>query len=140
MSTVDMFEGFSPPGPTPTAETRPFWDAAAENRFLVQRCLSCQSAIFYPRHICPQCWSDRLAWEEASGDAILKTWSVQHRPGHPLWATIAPYTIGLVKLSEGPTLLSTIMGSPDGFSVGMALKVRFVAVGEFTLPLFEAAS
>lgn len=50
-------------GPTITALTRPFWDAAAEGRLKIQHCEDCGKAVFYPRPI----WSKRLVWKDASG-------------------------------------------------------------------------
>ena len=65
----------SVPGPTMVPLTKPFWDAAAEGRLSIQRCRDFGSAIFYPRGICPKCWSDELEWEDASGRGTLKSFS-----------------------------------------------------------------
>ena len=35
--------------PTIEAETRPFWDAVKEGRFLIRRCTACGRAHHYPR-------------------------------------------------------------------------------------------
>jgi len=60
-----------------------------------------------------------------------------HRPGHPAWAAVAPYAVGLVELAEGPTMLSHIMVPLDQLVVGMPLVVRMTQVGTETLPFFE---
>ena len=62
--------------PTPDAETEPFWDACKEGRFLLKHCNTCGEDHFYPRPFCPNCWSDDVAWKEASGAARLYTYSV----------------------------------------------------------------
>ena len=124
------------PGPTRTALTSPFWDAAREGRLALQHCEACGRSVFYPRAICPHCWSDQLGWRDASGRGVLKSFSVVHRPGHPAWAAVAPYTIGLVKLEEGPTMLSHILGPLDQLAVGMPLAVAMTRVGEEVLPFF----
>ena len=61
------------PGPTRIALTEPFWQAVEQGRLLLQVCGACGEAVFYPRAICPHCWSDRLSWQEASGRATLKS-------------------------------------------------------------------
>ncbi|HEV2513807.1 MAG TPA: OB-fold domain-containing protein [Devosia sp.] len=125
------------PGPTRTALTAPFWTAAAEGRFIVQHCADCASWVFYPRQICPHCWSQRLEWREASGRARLESWSVIHRPGHPGWEPAAPYAIGIVRLAEGPSMLSHILTADP--QLHLPLQVRFTQVGAEILPCFEPA-
>lgn len=125
------------PGPTIIALTEPFWTAAAEGRLLIQRCGDCHKAVFYPREICPHCWSDQLSWEEASGEGRLKSFSRIHKPGHPGWALVTPYVVGLVELSEGPTMLSHILAE-DPF-VGMALHLEPTDIGGRILPAFTTA-
>jgi uncharacterized OB-fold protein len=123
------------PGPTRTALTTPFWDAVSRRKFLAQACTNCGIWTFYPRQICPHCWSTELVWREPSGRGRLKTWSVIHRPGHPGWEPAAPYTIGLVELDEGPTMLSHLFVATP--VLHMPLRVRFEPVGTGILPCFE---
>jgi uncharacterized OB-fold protein len=137
MRTIADYAALAAPGPTVTALTRPFWDAVAQGRLLLERCRDCGAAIFYPRAICPHCWSDRLAWIEAEGRGRLKTWSTVARPAHPAWSPVAPYSVGLVALAEGPTMLSHLLASPADLAAGLPLQVRFVTVGAGTLPFFE---
>lgn len=124
------------PGPTVIALTKPFWDAAAEGRLLVQRCADCAQAVHYPRAICPDCWSEHLIWEEVSGKAVLKSFSVVLKPGHPGWAPAAPYIVGLVTLAEGPTMLSHILGAIPP-KVGDALILAPTNIGGRVLPAFR---
>ena len=127
------------PGPTRTALTAPFWDAARDGRLVLQHCDACSRSVFYPRALCPHCWSDRLVWRAASGRGRLKSFSVVHRPGHPAWEAVAPYAIGLVELEEGPTMLSHILVAPDRLAVGLPLEVAMTRVGEEVLPFFAPA-
>jgi len=138
MTAIARFERLNAPAPIPTAISQPFWDAAARHELALQRCAQCDQWIFYPRTHCPHCWSDRLLWDLASGKGRLKTFSIVHKPGHPAWATAAPYALGIIALSEGPSMLSTLL-APDlgSLHVGMPLRVRLVSIGAFTLPMFE---
>lgn len=134
---VDRLANLSVPGPTRTALTGRFWDAAAGGRFEIQQCQDCGQHIFYPRDICPSCWSPHLRWVEASGKGTLRSFTVVHRPGHPGWAQVTPYVVGIVALAEGPTMLSHILVAPEDAVVGMKLAVRMTKVGPETLPCFE---
>ncbi len=57
------------PKPLPRVSlfTRPYWDAAREEKFLLQRCRRCRRTIYYPRPWCSHCWSTSLDWISASG-------------------------------------------------------------------------
>lgn len=126
------------PAPTMTALTMPFWHAAQEGRLAIQRCEACGKAIFYPRAMCPHCWGTALKWEDALGRGLLKSFSVVHRPGHPGWLPIAPYTVGLVELAEGPTMLSFILRDPgDEIAVGAAMLLAPTPIGGRILPAFR---
>ena len=124
-------------GPTITALTKPFWEAAAEGRLKIQRCENCSRAVFYPRPICPHCWSPRLVWKEASGNGRLKSFSEVHKPGHPGWLPAAPYLVGLVELAEGPTMLSFILAGTRPLKVGDMLQLAPTAIGGRVMPAFK---
>lgn len=140
MKHAHEFAALNVPGPTVTEDTRAFWEGVAQERFLMPRCNDCHQWIFYPRPHCPTCWSDSLAWHEASGEGILKSFTVIHRPGHPGWQAVAPYALGIVRLSEGPSMLTTLVDLEiDFLRIDMPVTVRYVRVGEQTLPMFTAA-
>jgi len=108
------------PAPAVTLETKPFFDAAAEGRFLIKRCQACGEAHWYPRAICPFCHSDRTVWEESPGEGVIYTYSVLRR------SPSGPYAIGYVTLDEGPAMLTNFVEvAPDALRIGMKVKVRF---------------
>jgi uncharacterized OB-fold protein len=132
------FDLLKTPGPTITALTAPFWEAASQGRLIIQHCDDCGESVFYPRPVCPHCWSDWLRWKDASGSGRLKSFSVIHKPGHPGWQPIAPFTVGLVELAEGPTMLSFIHEPADGnLTVGDPLKLKPTKIAGRVLPAFE---
>lgn len=128
------------PAPTPTEITAPFWDASSRREFVLQRCEDCRHWVFYPRRLCPYCWSNRLGFEPASGTGSLSTWSVIHRAGHPGWQPAAPYVIGIVHLHEGPSMLSLILAPESALRQNLPVRVVFTDIGGRTLPCFEPAS
>src|ERR1700733_992408 len=88
------------PAPPQNLESKPFWDAAAEGRFLIKRCTACGQPHWYPRTRCPFCFSADTVWEESPGQGVIYTWTVMRR-GAP-----QPYAIGYVTLDEGVSLLT----------------------------------
>lgn len=108
------------PAPAVTIESQPFWEAAKEGRFLIKRCNGCGKAHWYPRALCPFCFSAETVWEESPGEGVIYTYSVMHR------SPSGPYAIGYVTLNEGPAVLTNFVDvAPDGLSIGQKVKVKF---------------
>lgn len=127
--------------PTVEDETRPFWDASREHRFLIARCHACGRAHHYPRPFCPFCWSEDVAWEDASGRATLYTYSTVHVNDMAPFAGQLPYVAAVVELDEGPRVMTRIVDAdPEQLHIGMALEVGFVDLSpEITAPVFRPA-
>jgi uncharacterized OB-fold protein len=125
--------------PTIDDESRPFWDAAREGRFLIVRCHTCGAAHHYPRPFCPSCWSDDVAWEDASGRATLYTWSTVYVNEVPPFSERLPYVAAVVDLEEGPRVMTNIVDcEPSELAIGMALEVAFrEASPEISVPVFR---
>ena len=105
--------------PVVNAETKAFWDAARQNRFLIPVCTACGKAHWYPRAICPVCADDKIAWREASGRGTIYTYSVMRRVREP-------YAIAHVTLAEGPTMLTNIVDCDfDKLYIGQPVAVVF---------------
>ena len=108
------------PAPAVTIESKPFWDAAAEGRFLIKRCNDCGQTHWFPRALCPFCFSDQTEWKESPGEGVIYSYSVMHR------SPSGPYAIGYVTLNEGPAVLTNFVDvAPDGLSIGQKVKVKF---------------
>ena len=127
------------PRPHPSPATQPFWDATAEQRFLIQRCPACGQAQFYPRPTCTSCASTSLDWEPASGAATLHTFTVARRATHPAFDGTEPYVVAIVELAEGPRVTGNVVDCDvDDVRVGMPLELIWDEPGEdgFRLPLW----
>lgn len=129
------------PLPAPNAETAPFWSATREHRLTVQRCLECGTPRLYPRSICRKCGSDRMEWMECTGRGTVYSYTVVHRAPSEAFAADVPYVVAIVELSEGPHMMTNVVGCPpDKVKIGMPVRVRFRDVSdELALPLFEPA-
>jgi uncharacterized OB-fold protein len=119
--------------PEPDAFTRPYWEAAAQGRLLLRRCAGCGRAHHYPREFCPYCWSEDVHWEQASGRAVLYTWSVVHINDLPPFRDRLPYVAAVVDLAEGPRMMTAVVDcDPLTLCAGQALHV--------TLPTWRSES
>lgn len=123
------------PAPAVSVETQPFWDAARDGRFLIKRCLECGEPHWYPRAVCPFCFSDRTVWEESPGEGVIYTYSVMHR------SPTGPYAIGYVTLDEGPAVLTNFVDCDlASLAIGQKVRVRFHETeGGPPVPVFAPA-
>jgi uncharacterized OB-fold protein len=127
--------------PTIEDDTRPFWDAAKEGRFLIRKCNACGAVHHYPRTFCPACWSEDVEWLEASGRATLYTWSTVFMNDLPPFNERLPYIAAVVVLEEGPKVMTNMVDC-DGadLSVGMPVKVLYREIADgITAPFFAPA-
>ncbi len=125
------------PAPQGNPETKPFWDAAREGRLMVGRCQGgCGRAHYYPRSICPFCFTEGATLEPASGQGTIYTLSVTYR------GTPEPFAIGYVELDEGPRLLTNFTGAAlESFRIGDPVKVVWTPTedGAPPVPMFAPA-
>src|SRR5580693_4158146 len=121
--------------PPVTPETKPFWDAATNGKLLYGYCLACKEPHYYPRTLCPFCFSDKVEWREASGRATIYTYSIMRR------SPTGPFVIAYVALEEGPSLLTNIVDSDlDKVKIGAATTVVFKpSEGGAPVPFFNLA-
>lgn len=129
------------PVPTPTPETAPYWDGAAQGELRLQQCDACREYYFYPRPTCPHCHGSEVTWRAVSGRARLVSYVINQRPLPP-FDPDTPFVIGLVELEEGPRMMTNIVeveAVPSALELDMALSVRFVIRGDQKLPVFAPA-
>lgn len=124
--------------PVATDITRPYWDAAAESRLVIQHCPSCGTHQFYPRGFCISCMSPDIAWKQASGNGKIYTYTVNHRAPNPWIEQKLPYVVAMIELDEGVRLMANIVDSPiKDVGIGKRVKVVFEKVSEtLSLPQF----
>ncbi|MDP4651461.1 MAG: Zn-ribbon domain-containing OB-fold protein [Haliea sp.] len=106
----------------------------------LQRCGHCGTHQFYPRIMCGSCLSDDLEWAAASGRGEILSFTVVRRPISKAYE--APYVVALIKLEEGPTLMSHVVGcASEAVAVGLTVRVKFARWSEsITLPVFTLDS
>ena len=121
------------PAPVPQPGTEGFWSAASENRFVLPRCTACGKLHWYPRAVCPFCFSTEIEYRPASGKGTIYSYSVMRR-------TSSPYAIAYVTLEEGVTMMTNIVECElDDIDIGQAVEVVFVPTDGPPVPMFRPA-
>ena len=129
------------PRPQEDAINAPFLAAWRKGALALQRCRGCGKAIYYPRAMCPYCWSDALDWFEASGRGTVVAHSLVWRPNDESFLPEVPIVLVEVALAEGPLMLTRVVGA-DREKARAGAAVALVAMPEaarYPLPTFRLA-
>ncbi len=130
-----MSATYAKPLPVVDALTRGFWEHARAGRLAVQACKTCGDLHFPASPVCPACLSDAQEWRPMTGRGTIESWVEFHRAYWPGFQAELPYRVCLVRLEEGPLLLSNLVG--EGGDIGYAIHAVFEEVtAEITLPKF----
>ena len=134
---------------TDAASTRPlpefrnagaeYWRQAARGILVVPTCRACGRNFWHPRPRCPHCASDKVAWTECSGKGVVHTFTVVRQTADPFFQSKVPYAVAMVRLDEGPMLMSGIAGcTVDEVKIGMRVVAVFEpASDKIAIPLFK---
>lgn len=130
---------FINPLPEITRVSGPFYKAAKLHKLLFQHCRNCGKNIFYPKNLCPNCWSPDLEWTEASGKGKLYSYTVVHGAAPSAFKDAIPYVIGVIDLEEGVRMLSWVVECDiEQLKCDMDVKVNFRDLNdEIALPFFS---
>jgi len=132
-----------PPYPQPRedADNAVFLAAWRNGELLIQHCNGCGKSVFYPRPICPHCWSDRLENRRAIGRGKVVSYSLVHRPNDPAFKDEVPIVLAEVALAEGALILARLI-SCDAAKVRSGLAVVLPppdVCARYPLPVFHLA-
>ncbi|WP_313299152.1 OB-fold domain-containing protein [Diaphorobacter sp.] len=84
----------------------PFIHGLAAHTLRYQHCPACGHAQTLAHYACRRCASDQLAWRDASGNATVRACTVVARAPSEEFRTLAPYTLVIAQLDEGPRLMA----------------------------------
>jgi uncharacterized OB-fold protein len=130
--------------PVPDELTEPYWQAAREQRLVMQRCVACRTYIHPPFPMCTSCYSTELSFEEVSGRGTIYSSSTMHEPMVAGFEDSLPYVCVVVELDEQPGLLmltNLVDATADDARCGARVEVGFEEIdGGFLLPQFRLAA
>jgi uncharacterized OB-fold protein len=126
------------PAIQPDSDSRPYWEGLAQGELRIQRCDACSRAVFYPRSLCPHCYSEKLSWIVAIGRGTIYSYTVAHQ-AFGAFAVDVPFVIAIVELEEGVRMMSRVIDAPrERIAIGARVQVTFEKAGEdLTLPYFR---
>lgn len=134
-----MTDSFSPL-PIMDSLSKPWFDAAAEGRLLIQRSTSTGNYQWYPRsHVVGTLETD-VEWVEAAGTGRIYSFTIVHKTPNAEFAGETPYVLALVELDEGVRLSTRIVETPlEDIVCDLHVTVVFNKISDdATVPYFKA--
>ena len=122
----------------------PYFEGAAADRLVLQRCNACRKFQWGPEWICHHCHSFDLGWDDVTPEGIVYSYERVWHPVHPALKDQGPYIVALVELPQADNvrLIGNLLGDPRA-EVRIGEKVRAVfehhadAATPFTLVQWE---
>ena len=108
---------------------------------MLQHCTACHAVIFFPRHMCPQCWSIELDWKRSSGRGKIVSYSHVYSQVAAAFAAEAPTILAEITLDDGGAMLARVISSePAAIKSGMRVElVPMPEAARYPLPTFRPA-
>jgi uncharacterized OB-fold protein len=113
-----------------------YWEAAQQERLLLQRCTPCGHVWHPPSEFCPSCQASQFEWFDATGEGLIHSYTVVHHAAHPAVEDWLPYTILLVDLIEGPRVIARLLDAQAEPEIGAAVCLRFERYSDLKVPVF----
>ena len=138
-ATSERFFPDGMPSPMADAITLPWWEAAAEHRLVVQRCMSCGHMRLPPAPVCPECRAFESDWKEVSGRGEVYTYTIVHRPIAAEQAL--PFVIAVISLegAGGVRMISNLVDiEPAALEIGLPVEIAWEDMsGDLAVPRFR---
>ena len=81
------------PAPGIGPDNEAFVAAAGKGRFVLPFCDDCGKSHWYPRAVCPHCWSTKTTWRTASGRGTVYSYSTMQRVDPPYTPVLKRLTV-----------------------------------------------
>jgi uncharacterized protein len=143
--TTSVRQGVFPVGlrdPYADESTRPFWDAALEDRLVASKCTECGTFLLPPQPRCFNCQGTVFEWEDLPGTGTIYSFTVVRHPLAPHLAQAVPYVSGVIELDgtqgAGARMIANIVDcDPEAVAVGDKVRVTFDKLSDtLALPRF----
>ena len=116
------------PQPLSCAHDAPFWEAAAEKRLVLQRCVTTQKFQWFPRDSSIHMSGGAVEWVESPGLGEVVSFTRVERSFFSDLA--APYILAVVRLDEAVQMTTHLVGYGDRLpAIGDRVKHQWADTG-----------
>lgn len=113
--------------------TRPFWTAAREGRFVMQKCGKCGTVNFHPKPWCIECGCRELEWADVEPTGTIYSFTVSHTVAMNFvgWKDELPVLLGLIDLDDGGRMYAQVTDvDPEKIHIGMRVEAYLEQINE----------
>lgn len=101
-----------------------YWASVAEGATRIQKCSECATLRYPAAACCPKCLGVEADWVPIRGRGTVLSWTTLHRQYLPAYP--APSTIVVVRLEEGPIMISNIAEADRKFlKIGVPVEMTY---------------
>ncbi len=105
-----------------------YFEAAARQELVAQRCNTCREWQWGPEWICHACHSFDVGYETVSGRGLIFSWERSWYPVHAALRDAVPYVVVLVELPDagGVRMVGNLLGDPQQeIAIGSEVEAVF---------------
>ena len=85
----------------PDSDTREWWAATRQNKYLVRKCDKCGHKWFPPGiPACSKCMSMEIGWFETAGTGVIHSYIVVTQPIVGAFIGSVPYVVAIIELDD----------------------------------------
>ncbi len=124
-------DSYPTPAPEPVGLNADWYGYLARGELRFQCCDDCGRWRHPPRVLCPGCGSDRWTWTASSGRGVVFSWTVTHKPLHPAFAEVVPYSILVVEMEEGVRIVCSAREiANEDLALDLPVRIGIASVNE----------
>ena len=127
------------PRPTIDPDSKIYWDAANDNKLMVQYSIETKEYFLYSKQLTNAADSKNIEWRQVSGKGKIYSFTIVYAPAGPAFKDDTPYIVASIELDEGARIISNLLTDDiEKVSIGDYVKVVFEKQNDgFTIPKFE---
>lgn len=127
------------PQPNATRTNSQLLEGWRRGELMLQHCGECKAVIFFPRELCPHCWSTNLAWKLNSGRGRIVSFARVYKHVTAPFADEAPTILAEIELADGGAMMARVAtGDPASIAGGMQVElVPMPEAARYPLPTFR---
>lgn len=134
---------YEKPIPYKTIDNHPYWDAADNHEFALQKCGDCNGYAHPPGPACAKCGSQHVSWENFGNEITAKIYSyvITYRPFLPGFQDDLPTIIAQAQLDQLPDvkiMCNVLQCDEKDIHIGMPVQMVWQTITEDrALPQWE---
>ena len=101
-----------------------FFENLKERKFTTTKCLKCESLMWHPRLICPNCNSDDVDWVNIPKVGKILSFSSVNAGAPMGFEDKVPFSVALIELENGMKILSIVDAKYEDLAVGKKVELN----------------